>query len=330
MLKNKKILFIAPNFYNYDTLIKSKLEEKGAEVDLYAERIDNLKFKLINNLFNSYLKTHQLKYYNEILKKVRNNRYDYLFVIRGYMMPMTFVDQIKSLNPGIICIMYQWDSNFTNPFFEISKEFDRVFSFDYKDSAEISYLNYLPLFYTDDVGNEQKKPILIKHDFFFMGSYMPFRYYALQSFRKCVSQTSLGIRSFLYIPRSTLFKEFIKGIRLDKSLYSTVCMQRDEYLKILASSRVIVDVSSPYQTGMAMRIIEALAMNKKVLTSNKNILNEPFYNPDFICVFDPNNPAFRLDWVQSEIRNINFPVRSLDNWLSVIFNDLKNEKNNLK
>lgn len=308
ILQGKKILFIAPIFHDYHILIINKLQELGAIVTFFPERDYSVCFKIVNNFFNLFLPLKQRLHYGKILQQIKDQYFDYLFVVRGYMMPVDFIKRFKEYNPLAKTIMYQWDSDRANPFSKLITLFDVVQSFDYSDCERFG-INYLPLFYTDDVAVEASRSHDIKYDFFFMGTYMPERYNAVLQFRDSLPK-EYSLKAFIYIPSSSLKKERIKGIKLDMSIVSTKHMSREEYLSTLNQSRVVVDVSNPLQTGLAMRIIEALASHRKVLTVNNFILNDPCYNPQNIAVFDVNNPII-------DKKFINIPFCSTTNVLSI-------------
>jgi len=320
MLKKKKILFIAPVFHDYHILIVEKLTQMGAEVTFYPERDYSIRFKIINNFFNHWLPFKQSKHYRKIVRQTASQEFDYLFVIRGYMITSEFVKQFKEYHPEAKTIMYQWDSDRTNPFSSIVPLFDKVQSFDYEDCSNLN-ITYLPLFYTEDVAIEASKKHDIKYDFFLMGTYMPERYKALVRFKEALND-SYSLKSFIYIPSSSLKKERLKGVKLDNSLISTRHMSRDEYLETLNQSRVIVDVSNPRQTGLAMRIIEALASRRKILTVNKAILQDPYYNLNNIALFDPEHPEFDQRFVCSEFEGV-ADVLSIEQWIISVMNLVK-------
>lgn len=131
-------------------MIQEKLEGSGAEVIFVPEREYTLRYKILNNLNPSYIDALQVRYYEKLLAEINDVKFDYLFVIRGYKISASFVDGFKILNPQARLLMYQWDSNRTNPFAHHIERFDRVLSFDYEDCDEFNF-QYLPLFYTDDV-----------------------------------------------------------------------------------------------------------------------------------------------------------------------------------
>lgn len=319
--QNKKILFIGPIFHNYHILIKEKLEFLGATVDFYPERNYGWKFKIINNFFNKYLPKFQKKHYERILESSQINEYDYLFVIRGYMLPSDFIEKFKNYNSNAKTIMYQWDSNRTNPFSIVADYFDKVFSFDFEDCNNMSFIKYLPLFYTDDLNSYKENKPESEYDFFFMGWCFPERYKAVLSFRNYMITNGYKLKAFLYMPLSSYIKEMFKGNFLDRSIVSFSPMSRNEYLNILAKSKVMVDVSNPGQTGLAMRVIEALAMDIKVLTNNSNLQQDKFIGKfESISLFDENNIHIDENFAKKNALDKTSQVMlSLEEWLNTIF-----------
>ena len=319
-LVGKNILFIAPVFHDYYRQIIQALSSFGATVDFFPERKYNILFKVYNHFSHTrLLHAYQEKHYNQILKSIPTTKeYDYLFVIRGYMITSSFLRSFKSRFPKAKRIMYQWDSNKTNPFSSVIQYFDKVLSFDYYDCSKLS-LKYLQLFYSDDLIKYNVLSNNKKYDFFFMGTYLPERYNALKKFNHINGQ-KYRIKNYIYIPKSSLIKERLKGTRLDMDICTTDHLAYDEYLKTLACSRVMVDVSNKKQTGLAMRIIEALSLKVKVATNNKNILNEPYYNPNNITVFNPDNPIIASSFISTPFIGA-VPTLSVEQWLDSIFFD---------
>ena len=57
-------------------------------------------------------------------------------------------------------------------------------------------------------------------------------------------------------------------------------------LKDAAQANCLLEVLRPGQGGSTLRYYEAVCYNKKLLTTNRNIVNMPFYNPKYIKVFE--------------------------------------------
>ena len=324
--QNKKILFIGPIFHNYHTLIKEKLESLGATVDFYAERDYGWKFKIINNFFKNHLTKFQNKHYDSILVNSKDVDYDFLFVIRGYMLPDDFVLKFEKLNPKAKTIMYQWDSNEANPFSNVATLFHQVYSFDFKDCNDMPFIKYLPLFYTDDLIPYREDKQEKEYDFFFMGWCFPERYEAVISFREFTIANNYKLKAFLYMPFSSYLKEILKGNFLDRSIVSFVPMNRDKYLNILSKSKVMVDVSNPRQTGLAMRVIEAIAINVKVLTNNMNLKHEKLVkNTEIFSFFEEKNVFVQHDFIREHSSiSLDNSMLSIELWLKNIFGNNEN------
>lgn len=322
-LQNKKVLLIMPIFYDYHNLIKHQLIDYGATVSFYPERKINYLFTFYNNFNQKLLRNYQEKHYNSILKEVDNNKFDYLFVIRGFMLPEFFLEKIKKINPNIKMIMSQWDAERENPYFHLINSFDKVFSFDYEDCKQNQKLIHRPLFFSKDVEKFKQDNQKIIYDYFFMGAYIPERYNAILKFKNFIKDRNLSAKLFVYIPFTTYVKEKIKGKKLDMEILSTTPLDRNTYLKLLSSSKVMVDVSNENQTGLAMRVIEAVGAEKKIVTSNKFIINEKFYNESTVQLFSLKDFSLDESFLKSKkVNEVDVNYYSLKNWVKEHFLDL--------
>jgi hypothetical protein len=321
-MTGKSILFISPIFHDYHLHIIKQLEKLGANVYFFPERDYSFKFKIINNFFNHNMIEYQKLHYTKILKNTENVSFDYLFVIRGYMIDISFIKSFKKMNPKAKTIMYQWDSNKTNNFGHVLDEFDNIFSFDYEDCENFN-IHYLPLFYTNDIAEINNKQSIVEYDFFLMGTYIPERYEALIKLKNYLKTTNYTLKSHIYIPVTSLLKEILLNkAKIDLNIVSTRHLARNEYLKLLLTSKIVVDISNNNQTGMAMRVIEALALGKKVMTSNKNIIKEPFYNANDILIFDTNYPNIPESFVKTDFTGLP-NILPINKWLKTIFRILE-------
>ena len=70
----KKVLFIAPDFFNYSLIIKNKLIEKGYDVDWFDDRpstniIDKCLLRVNRNILKRKIKKY---FYNKIYKAMED------------------------------------------------------------------------------------------------------------------------------------------------------------------------------------------------------------------------------------------------------------------
>lgn len=71
-------------------------------------------------------------------------------------------------------------------------------------------------------------------------------------------------------------------------------------IEVEVKSNCILEVLATGQSGATLRYYEAVCYNKKLLTNNKNIVNLPFYNPEWMHVFE-NTEDIDWGWVKERV-----------------------------
>ncbi len=269
LFSGKKILFIAPVFYNYHTHITEALSKMGAQVTFVPERqysnFHNLCYKRVclRNLL-------QQKYFQRIEKQFLNQPYDYLFVIRGFGMPVEFIQSFREKNPTAKCIMYQWDSEKANPFIHLKELFNWVMTFDIKD-AQTYKLKQLHLFYHDGYKRIAESQENKEYDFVYVSFYKKERYEALIDLKEKLKE--FRFFHFMYLPLRSYIKLRLSGCSIRRDLVSFKTMKEEDLLGLLAKTRCVIDITPKIQTGMPIRIMEALGAQLPVLTNNEYAQN---------------------------------------------------------
>lgn len=318
MMSGNNILFIAPVFYDYQNLIIDKIRKNKDEVVFFPEKNDGFLFKFLNTLNPKFIDFYQKIYFWFIIKKIKKLSLSHFFLIRGYKIPVFFLEFLRKNNPGIVMIMYQWDSNKNNHYYHIVDYFDNSYTFDQDDFNENKKLKFLQLFYTEDILRISTSKIELKYDFFCFFSYTDERYESLIKLIKYCKSNNFSLFSFCYIPYSTFIKlKYIRGIELDRNLISFKPMSRNKYVNYMEISETIVDFSNNAQSGLSMRIIEALGANKKILTTNKSILSNPVCSLNQVSVL--NLEDIKFDNLDVPIKNHFISNLYIDNWLATIF-----------
>lgn len=96
-----------------------------------------------------------------------------------------------------------------------------------------------------------------------------------------------------------------------------------EMIEIIRGADCLLDVVIDNQAGLSLRAIEAVCYNKKLITNNKKILEFPFYNPEYMMLFNEVsdiNPQF----IKKKV-NVNYHYNneySPYNFLSTIDSDI--------
>ena len=147
-----KLLLIMPKFFDYPELIVTELNEMGYEVDFFDDRPSTnawikAAIRINKNLIGTYIK----KYFESVMKTVRNKKYDVVFLISGQSLSFSesMINEIKQCQKEAKFVLYQWDSQTNFPYIkQVQKYFDKCFSFDRRDIEETPSLKFLPLFYS--------------------------------------------------------------------------------------------------------------------------------------------------------------------------------------
>lgn len=315
-LKGKKILFISAKFYHYGAAVYEKIKSYGAEVTFYYERDISFKHVVVANFFPNQLDKRQDDHYQSILKETAHKHFDYLIVIRAYKMRNWFIEALKKRNPDIYTIMYQWDSLsfWDSDYRYLIPSFDRTLSFDYKDCAVLQ-IPYCPTFHMDEYSSIKKCPQVI--DFIFCSNYTDEKYAFIKTFLEYANERGYKVHTHLYLSWFKFIKERLKKNKINYNHISFKRLKREEYFELFRKSKTIVDFSATVQTGLTMRVIDALGSGKRVLTNNFNAVQEPGFNSRQIVIYDAKN--LTLPEYISADENFQERDYSIDKWLDNLF-----------
>lgn len=327
---NKKILFFAPKFFNYEIEIKKKLEELGAQVDFYDERMDpsNLD-KMIIRLKKNILNKRILNYYNNIIDKSIDVEYDFVFFLSPETITKELLKKLKKNQKTAKFIIYMYDSikNKKNAR-EILDEFDSHFSFDKNDCEIDSRFKFRPLFYLDAYSKLAENNDDKKYDISFVGTVHSDRYSIIKAIKEQAIKNQLNVNFFMYFPSKVIYlakKIFDKNYKdTDIKDFSFNSISKNRVLDIISNSKVILDIQHPKQVGLTMRTIEMLGMKKKLITTNADIKNYDFYNSDNIQIISRDNPVLDFSFIKSNYKEIDkkiYEKYSIGNWLEEIFSE---------
>ena len=127
------------------------------------------------------------------------------------------------------------------------------------------------------------------------------------------------ISLFILISSKLNDNEYAKDITFDKDHkeFHFTPLNETQLIDVYTSTKCVLDCPQKGQTGLTIRVIEALGSKKKIITTNKDILNYDFYRRENIYVF---SDKFDFDDVffNSEYKDIPIEIYkkySLKNWL---------------
>lgn len=332
MLENKNVLFIAPSFFGYEHDITAELKKLGAKVDYFDERpFSSSAAKISNRLnFKFFIKKNIDDYYNDILEKSKNKQYDYLLIISPETMEASFINAIKATNINIQSILYMWDSlrNKSNAK-KVLTCFDKIYSFDKTDlnSGFSSDIQFLPLFYNNDfkfdLTNETSKASYAAS---FIGTVHSDRVKLVKKVINQLDKDGYKTFTFFYCPSKLLFvlkKLFTNEFNfISFSEVSFTPMTKKQMRDIFISSNAVIDIQHPDQSGLTMRTIEMLGLNKKLITTNGHIREYDFYCVDNHLIIDRNNPLIDASFLTVSYHRHPqeiYEKYSLSSWLTILF-----------
>ena len=324
-----KLLLIMPKFFDYPELIIEELNRMGYEVDFFDDRPSTdawvkAAIRINKNLIYIYIK----KYFDKVMKTVSSKNYDVVLLISGQSLSFSeeMIARIRECQRQAKFVLYQWDSQINFPYIKkIQHFFDKCYSFDRSDVETTPSLNFLPLFYSrtyEELGKKNNKDF--KYDFCFIGTAHPQKY----KFINTMSRQLKGVypKQFIYYyfpsPIVYLYRK-IMNKELKKAKFSEFhfkAIKGKEMNDIYESSRCVLDSAQSGQQGLTIRVLEALGARKKLITTNKDIVNYDFYRPENIYLYDGR---FDLDSVffkeaYKDVSKEVYKKYSLRNWLKEI------------
>lgn len=308
-LNNKKILFLSPQFFSYEKLLKRALEHKGAMVTFFDERPSNTTVGKTLLRINRKLVNHQIKhYYQRIIDQIKNQSFDYILICQAEATPIFFLEFLREHFSDSRRILYLWDSvrNKINTVEKIPF-FSRIYSFDHQDCERYNW-QFRPLFFDESYSEIANSKDTTKPDLFFVGTIHSDRYLILEKIKKSFVKQHKDVFYFYYIPSKLMFyyykyvKKIIPKSEIGDFHYRPLPQQTLQ--RKLAGARVVVDIQHPQQTGLTMRTIEMLGANKKVITTNQDIVHYDFYNPKNICVVDRKHVSVPSTFLESTYQPI--------------------------
>lgn len=321
-----RILLLAPSNYEFSFEICKELERKKHEVKFIEDKTFACDYYLsYNNKTKRILKYiigRSTKKKNIYWRKMFNDggelheyHCDLLLCINGYSLCENFFLQLKKNNPDIRLVYYLWDSCRLYAFHKNFRYFDKCFTFDIEDAKKFQ-IEYLPMFWMPVSGSVSvnEKPRV-----FFVGSIHSDRYQVLKAIISQLNTLSIDYYIKLYVPRKMtrilalrVFVNKMMGINnVLNDIYEILSSDEKpsfivdtpinlfEFNKEMAKATHIIDIEQPCQTALAPRVVQALAMGKRIISTNYHFQELNFYDLDYVWLIDRNKPIIDITFLKS-------------------------------
>ncbi len=286
-----KISVISFDYWNYDSHIVNALRKKGVD----ATHIDISKFKyhyrngfekITNFLSKTFLKKNikKIKRQQFVLEELeRLGKQDAILVVRPDLINKETHESIKGFTDQYIAYIYDSCKRFPVDHL-LNGIFDRIFSFDLEDVETFGFEHITNYIYLD----KMKPQTSFKYDIFIVMS-PDERVKELNAIAEQLTAVNVS------------FKFIVVGSKKPYGLHPSIEFTSEEihtkalqaYLK---DSGAFLDLVRKGHNGLSFRVFEALAYQKKLVTTNATVNAYEFYNSNNILMLEHGNstidPAF--------------------------------------
>lgn len=324
MFRQKSILFIAPDEVVFPSAFEKNLKFLGLEVHMVTP-LDAKNFQYQNTgqrLRNFWRKTFLgdrgfkrkliLEQHKEQLLNDLNSigNMDYGLVIRPDLYPFEFIESAKKKCKEFVG--YQWDGLDRYP--EIQQYMslmDRFFVFDARD---LSRKGTLPTtnFYFDYIIPPVSS---IRNYAHYLGSYLEGRIDILSDIN-----TKLEILKVDKNIKIVSDRNRVMELVTSKNLTPTSeVLSYEENLRDVFKANVLIDIQNPVHSGLSFRIFEGIGYNKKVITTNADVVNYDFYQPENFLIWTGQSTQELSKFIATPYRPLNDTIKqkySFSNWIA--------------
>ncbi len=276
--------------------------------------------KFINFLSKTFLKKNLKKIWasKERIKDIKSDDYfDSIFMICPDFLINEDLKYITDKTKN--SIVYFWDSFDNIPRYERTLPFFKTkYSFERKDVLKYN-LNFLTNFYHNS-GHSKSTEI----DLFFIGTY-DIRFPVIKKILEVVKSKHKTSKIILQCDKQNVINENTDS----EIMFIQKSIPVEETEKIFSHSKIILDVQKTVQQGLTFRVFEAMGFRKKLITTNTDIINYDFYNPNNIFVWTEDSTDIPDAFFEKEYEELPeglFKKYSLENWLNTIFSTKNSSK----
>ena len=222
-----------------------------------------------------------------------DTKYFIIFIDSPFPFTLRKITQLKRQHNicYAILLLNSWIGEYAkvNKQYIDSSDIDYVFSYDYGDSISQGFI-FCDMLYS-------KLPITSTYsgsDIYYIGGnngrlktiHDIFQGIKKQNLTGYFRVTNVSSKEMLY-PDDIKYNQFIDYDKAVEEMSDCNCileLLRDPHKQVCAT----------------LRYYEAVCYNKKLLTNNKNVINLPFYNPDYIHIFEKPEDI-DWDWVKERV-----------------------------
>jgi hypothetical protein len=329
------VLLISPPFFDYYLSISSVLNKFGYKVTWWDERpYTNIFYKLALRIFPSVVKKYFDHIYLNRLLDIKYQDISHVLIIKGEGISRRVALEMRKKMAYASFGLYFWDS-FENvsSVSSILDLFDSISTFDPQDSKNFNW-HYRPLFSHNSLTLKKKKNDLNRYDWCFIGSMHSDRHRVIHRLRKNLGKnTQSFVFCYFQSPLILMYRKMIDWTLwfAPPGTLSTQSMSAADLQYYVNLSDAVLDIEHPKQRGLTMRTIETMISEKKLITTNKNVIDSNLYDKSRIHIINRDNPQLPSNFIDCPFLPIPKSLKdyySCETWVSELLDlqDLNKKK----
>lgn len=257
------------------------------------------------------------RFHRRTLKRLALQRFDRVIFIQCHQLDRSLLQAYRSAFPGARFTLYYWDSLRTHDYRRDLDLFDETFSFDPADVAAEPQLKLLPLFFSERFRGLRARREF-RYDLVFVGTAMSLRRYDLvERFRAWARVNGVRFHDYLYVSPLFYVRMLLRGRRLRGVHFRS--LSAVQLVAAYDDARALLDLPDNIQSGLTMRTFEALGAHRKLVTTQRSVAREAFFQADSVFVIGMHGEFPPQEFLQSPARPpAAIEEHSLRAWLAVL------------
>jgi hypothetical protein len=307
------VLLVSPLTFSYHLSISETLSSMGYAVTWWDDRASSATwYKLALRLFPAMMVRWSERSFLKRLHQLYPASITHVLVIKGEGLSRRVALKMRETLALASMGLYLWDGvENVKGVSKILTAFDSVATFDPVDAKTFGW-TYRPLFARNISANKDIASPM-KFDWCFVGTIYSDRHRVIHRLRQRCGPLS---KNFVFGYFQSPWMLFIRRL-LDWTLWLapkgtllTKPMSAADVAKVSECSRAVLDVEHPRQCGFTMRTIETLLAGKKLVTTNKHILDSDLYDPSRVCVINRTIPEIPVEFLDQPYLPVPDSLRS--------------------
>jgi hypothetical protein len=316
------ILLVSPLSFSYHRYIADTLRSMGYSVTWWDDRASSATwYKVALRLCPAITVYLSERAFLRRLQKIDAASVSHVLVIKGEGLSQRVVLKMREALISASMGLYQWDGvENVKGVLKILAAFDSVATFDPADAKAFGW-TYRPLF-GRIISAKKNIAASMQFDWCFIGTIHSDRHRVIHRLRQhCGPLSKNFVFGYFQSPLMLFMRRLVDWTLwlAPKGTLSTKPMPAADVAQVAEYSSAVLDVEHPRQRGFTMRTIETLLAGKKLVTTNKHILDSDLYDLSRVCVINRTNPKIPVEFLEKPYLPVPDSLRShysCEGWVS--------------